>query len=572
MPGPLAPLRGGRENASSPLLPQRGRGTAHSGVEGVLRAKALFAFAFALTAAHPTLAQTISEKPDAIAVTLYRNDAVPSGVLRGRGLALITERRTIALPAGPAVISFRGVADTLVPQTAQVQGLPEPLTESNFDYSLLSPGTLIARSMGQPVRLVRTAAKTGVETSTVGVLRSGPQGVVVDEGGGRVEALHCSGAPERLVFDRVPPGLSDKPTLSVRTNIPQAGTYALTLSYLATGFDWSADYVARLNPDGRTLSLSGWLTLKNASRTGFSEASTGLVAGRVAQTGKDVAVAAPILSVLPNCWDSAPWWSLVHPNSLRLQELILTAKRALAPPPMAIPAVAMAAPAPPPPPPPPPMAKESNLGDYKLYTLPEPTTVAANQTKQVRFLDQPKATYTRVYAYRLPTLFRNQTDYPPQDDRTRIVLRLLNAKAQGLGKSLPSGRVAVLATHSGQQPLFAGSDRLDDTAEGAALKLTLGRSSQVRVRAKIISSTVSPVDNLAKRVGLGPRQTVEIEAVAANAGSEPEKVEVRQPALRDLTVLKEDQAHDLEAGEPRWTLTVPAGGEAGVHFTVRFQT
>jgi hypothetical protein len=218
------------------------------------------------------------------------------------------------------------------------------------------------------------------------------------------------------------------------------------------------------------------------------------------------------------------------------------------------------------------MAKESDLGDYKLYTLPEATTVAANQTKQVRFLDQPKAAYRRVYAYRLPTLFRNQTDYPPQDDRTRIVLRLLNAKAQGLGKSLPSGRVAVLATHSGQQPLFAGSDRLDDTAEGAALKLTLGRSSQVRVRAKIISSTVSPVDNLAKRVGLGPRQTVEIEAVAANAGSEPEKVEVRQPALRDLTVLKEDQAHDLEAGEPRWTLTVPAGGEAGVHFTVRFQT
>jgi len=540
-------------------------------VEGVLRAKALFAFAFALTAAHPTLAQTISEKPDAIAVTLYRNDAVPSGVLRGRGLALITERRTIALPAGPAVISFRGVADTLVPQTAQVQGLPEPLTESNFDYSLLSPGALIAKSMGQPVRLVRTAAKTGVETSTVGVLRSGPQGVVVDEGGGRVEALHCSGAPERLVFDRVPPGLSDKPTLSVRTNIPQAGTYALTLSYLATGFDWSADYVARLNPDGRTLSLSGWLTLKNASGTGFADASTDLVAGRVAQTGKDQAVIAQTPWIVANCWYSAPWWTLLRPNDTRLRDVIVTGSRPLQmrmiPPPPA----PMAPPAPPPPPPPP-MAKESDLGDYKLYTLPEATTVAANQTKQVRFLDQPKATYTRVYAYRLPTLFRNQTDYPPQDDRTRIVLRLLNAKAQGLGKSLPSGRVAVLATHSGQQPLFAGSDRLDDTAEGAALKLTLGRSSQVRVRAKIISSTVSPVDNLAKRVGLGPRQTVEIEAVAANAGSEPEKVEVRQPALRDLTVLKEDQAHDLEAGEPRWTLTVPAGGEAGVHFTVRFQT
>ena len=34
------------------------------------------------------------------------------------------------------------------------------------------------------------------------------------------------------------------------------------------------------------------------------------------------------------------------------------------------------------------LAIQSELGDYKLYTLPEPTTVAARQTKQVAFLDQ----------------------------------------------------------------------------------------------------------------------------------------------------------------------------------------
>ena len=43
------------------------------------------------------------------------------------------------------------------------------------------------------------------------------------------------------------------------------------------------------------------------------------------------------------------------------------------------------------------LAEQGELGDYKIYTLPEPTTVAARQTKQVRFLDQPSVTYERVY-------------------------------------------------------------------------------------------------------------------------------------------------------------------------------
>ena len=35
------------------------------------------------------------------------------------------------------------------------------------------------------------------------------------------------------------------------------------------------------------------------------------------------------------------------------------------------------------------IAEEEDLGDYKLYNTPEPTTVAAYQTKQIAFLDKP---------------------------------------------------------------------------------------------------------------------------------------------------------------------------------------
>ena len=37
------------------------------------------------------------------------------------------------------------------------------------------------------------------------------------------------------------------------------------------------------------------------------------------------------------------------------------------------------------------------LDDYKLYPLPEPTTLAAQQTKQVQFLDQSAIPFERLY-------------------------------------------------------------------------------------------------------------------------------------------------------------------------------
>src|SRR3546814_18230215 len=60
----------------------------------------------------------------------------------------------------------------------------------------------------------------------------------------------------------------------------------VTLSYLARGFDWSADYVATLGADGSTLDLGAWVTLANGNGTGFPQASTTVVAGRLNKIGR----------------------------------------------------------------------------------------------------------------------------------------------------------------------------------------------------------------------------------------------------------------------------------------------
>src|ERR1700742_4318294 len=117
--------------------------------------------------AGPGLAQTVatSPHPDHVAVTVYRDpDRAPGQAPNLRwlnGYALISETRTVALPAGETELRFEGVAGGIVPQSAIVTGLPEGMIERNRDAYLLSPATLVDRSLGMRVHLRRTARATG---------------------------------------------------------------------------------------------------------------------------------------------------------------------------------------------------------------------------------------------------------------------------------------------------------------------------------------------------------------------------------------------------------------------------
>ena len=120
---------------------------------------------------------------------------------------------------------------------------------------------------------------------------------------GRLEALGCSGLAEKLIFERMPAGLADEPTLSMRIRVPDAGRYSIALSYLSLGLDWSADYIARIDPGGQTLDLEGWITLVNRSSTTFADAPTEVVAGTLSRDREETQppeVTAVVQRA--NCW------------------------------------------------------------------------------------------------------------------------------------------------------------------------------------------------------------------------------------------------------------------------------
>ena len=59
------------------------------------------------------------------------------------GYALVTETRTVTIPAGETLIRFQAVADGMYPESAIVTGLPKGVKEKNRDARLLSPFGLV---------------------------------------------------------------------------------------------------------------------------------------------------------------------------------------------------------------------------------------------------------------------------------------------------------------------------------------------------------------------------------------------------------------------------------------------
>ncbi|WP_242149052.1 DUF4139 domain-containing protein [Sphingomonas sp. BAUL-RG-20F-R05-02] len=400
-----------------------------------------------------------SPAPAGLAVTIYRapDRAAKTAIDRNwaRGYALITERRTLTLPAGPAVVRFQGVAAGILPESAIVSGLPDGVREKNLDADLLSPRTLYAASFGRPVTIRRHIGKQVREEE--GILRSGPDGAAIVQTAQGFEAVDCHGGQGAIGYHGVPPALPAKPTLSILLDSPVARTVTVTLSYLAWGFDWQANYVATLSPDGAHADLVAWLTLASSDVTGFPDAETMVVAGTVKREGR-----------APYAWERSGIRSIalqcLSAPEVKEETMHLLALPPPPPPPMAAMDIVVTGAR---------MAVQEDLGDLKLYRVPDRTTVAARAQKQVALLHRGAVPVEVFYRVRL----REGNPGP-----VRTVLRARNRKDAGLGLPLPAGPVAVFAPRAGV-PLLVGEGGIADKAIGEDVEIDVANATQVTVEA-----------------------------------------------------------------------------------------
>ena len=457
---------------------------------------AYLTFAVLLLAALPALAaeQRVGEEARTrLDLTVYNQD-----------LAMVGEARRVTLAPGENTLAFEGVSPALRPETVLLRGTGLRLLEQSFAFDLITLRRLLEASVGQDVRVIRVHPQTGAETIVDARVLSVAEGPVLRIGD-RIE----TSAPGRIVFDRLPDGVRERPTLLVSLDSAKAGAAEVHLSYLSGGLSWRADYVAELNAAEDRLALTGLVTLSNTSGIPFRDATLRLVAG-------DVNVAPPVL---------------LHADRA------FQAKMEMAAAPMPAPQAA---------------------GDLYVYPIDRPVTLANQETKQVVLLAAPNVAVRKVY--RFETWAGNDSGGGETEPRNAsVTLEMDNTADSGLGMPLPAGIVRLYQAAPGGA-LFAGEDGIRHTAEGARVKLTLGSAFDVTGEAQQTS-----FERISERsIETGQKVTLR--------NAKPDAVEVQvignlPPGWR---MLEESAAHTPEtASRIVWTVRVPAKGTADLSYRIR---
>lgn len=522
-----------------------------------------------------------SPRADDISLTIYRD-----------GFALITETRTVDLPAEPVTVVFQGVVDALLSQSAVMLGMERPLAETNFAYDRLTPLSLLERSVGKTVTLVRTNRQTGVVTRTEVTIISVEDGVVLETPDGS-EAFKCSGLPERLEFNEVPPELDADPTLSARLAAGAAGKRTVKVSYLAHGFTWSSDYVARVDPSKSRMDLTGWVTLRNDTNTSFRQAHVQVVAGKLHLLSQDEGGSEPPfdsslhdldettdpavnrhdrlrareeepvldgLARLEKCFPLddakkvqpvAPTMRLspspvFHDIPASLSEVMVTGARVI----------------------------REELGDYQLYRVPWPTDLNARQTKQAVFLSKPRVKVERIYSVRLDSL---EAEEPEPADAPNVMLRWVNNKSSGLGEPLPAGEFRVFEP-AGEGVVFAGEAHMTDKPVGLPVELVFARAMDLDVEYTMEELEPDEAEEEASRDSDAyDPDRIRLRAVHRfiNNKSMPVTIEVRHAGGYGWTtpeVIRSNVRAGRRSGEAMFRLRVPAREERSLRYELQAES
>lgn len=476
---------------------------AHQRFIPILFASSLLAVA---AASADELRSTLDDQK-AVAVTIYNSN-----------LALVKDQRQIKLQSGNTDLALLDVSAMIRPETALLRNLGNPdslyTLEQNFDFDLLTPQKLLEKYVGKSVRVARINPATGAETIEKATVLAATGGTVLKIGD-RIE----TGIPGRIIYDDVPANLRDRPTLVTRINSKVAGEQNLELSYLTSGLNWKADFVAELDEKDSALDLSGWVTLTNTSGTSYNHATLQLVAGDVNR-----------VSQYPMA-EAAMSMDSVGAVSRERKE----------------------------------MSQES-LMEYHLYTLDRPTTIAENQTKQVALLSASGVPVRKELVLRgADYYYYSSYGDLGQKMKVGIFIEFENRESSKLGMPIPKGIIRVYKKDSSGKAQFVGEDHVDHTPKNEMVRLKLGESFDVtadkkQTDFKTVASTVKGTHTYESAY----------EILLKNAKPEPVTVIVQEPIPADWKMLSEShKSTKATSNTAVWKIEIPAEGKVALNYRVQ---
>ena len=335
--------------------------------------------------------------------------------ITNQNLGLVKEERELKLEKGRQTVNLEAIPALINPASVLIESDFNVL-EQNFEYDLISVDKMLEKSLEKDVIIDhpqqgRMSGKL-LSANSANLILKTADGITQIIPRNNQQKISLTG------LDEVNQPFIVRPTLIWDVLAQAQKTYNTKISYLSTGFNWNADYVALLNENDTRIILSGWVTINNTSGKTFKETKLKLMAGDL---------------------------NLVKPeNRMRFERLnqFNVAKEASA-------------------------FEEKALFEYHIYDLQRKTDLKNNQIKQIQLFDETDAKIKKIYRI---------NSYNPT--KVAVIVSFKNSKENNLGMPLPKG-IIRLYKKDGEEREFVGENRIEHTPKNETLDIEVGAAFDI---------------------------------------------------------------------------------------------
>ncbi|MBU7014007.1 MAG: DUF4139 domain-containing protein [Theionarchaea archaeon] len=360
-----------------------------------------------------------------LASTLVSGDAQSSLEITvyNQNFGVVKDVRTIDLEEGLNTVMIQDVAKLIDPTSVSIRDLTGAsyVLEQNYLFDLVNKEKIYEKYLGKDITVLD---KEGNTLKGALLSYSGDELIIQNDSG-----VHIVKG-EQVSLPELPEGLITKPTLKWLLDAEKAGAHDMQLSYMTSGLDWEAYYVAVVNSDDTELDLMSWVTLTNYSGASYKNARLKLIAGEVHRVQTQVTVA-------------------------YAEEERGAAKA-------------------------PDQFQEEAFFEYHMYTLDRKTDVLDNQQKQVTLFETQNISVKKEYVFDPGYTY----GYQQNAGAVKVMLVFENTAENNMGMPLPAGIVRVYKKDSEGQLQFIGEDSIDHTPKDEKVRIYVGDAFDVVVEKK----------------------------------------------------------------------------------------
>ncbi|MGB8656451.1 MAG: DUF4139 domain-containing protein [Candidatus Zixiibacteriota bacterium] len=350
-----------------------------------------------------------------ISVTIYNQD-----------LGLVKDVRELDFQKGQNTIKFTDVASQIDPTSVHFVPLDPSdrvsILEQNYQYDLVSSSKILEKYLDKEIELyTKSTGTAGKEKSYKGTLLSySNENVTIQETGGAIRIIRLDEVRD-LYFPTLPEGLITRPTLVWLLDSQASGKKKAEVSYLTSGINWHAEYVAVVDQKDESAELAGWVSIDNRSGASYEDAKIKLIAGEVRRIKQET----------PQYLE----------DRLVMKDIASSARGFV----------------------------EKPFFEYHLYTLMRPATINNNETKQLSLFPSSKVGIKKFFIY----------DGVKDEKNVRVELEFTNSEKEGLGIPLPQGKIRVYKADVDKSLEFVGEDKIKHTPKDEKVRAFLGNAFDI---------------------------------------------------------------------------------------------